>query len=134
MVDRVRIYRNLHKGTLSVKDWDRQSDTYGRVIARPNVFMLDYPRFIVSKAGRDRVLREKRKNVHAFVQGHPYSGKREGRRAVTEHKGFEVFYNPYKSEWFVDKDGNPVHQADWALITASETAYSIIAGNYPDKS
>ena len=131
MVDRVRIYRNLHKGTLSVKDWDRQSDTYGRVIARPNVFMLDYPRFIVSKAGRDRVLREKRKNVHAFVQGHPYSGKKE---AVTEHKGFEVFYNPYKSEWFVDKDGNPVHQADWALITAYETAYCIIAGNYPVKS
>ena len=86
MADRVRIYRNLHKGSLSIKDWDRQSPTYGRVIDRPNVYFVSYPRFIVSKAGRDRVLREKRKNVHAFVQGHPYSGKKE---AVTEHKGFE---------------------------------------------
>ena len=61
MADRVRIYRNLHKGSLSVKDWDRQSDTYGKVIDRPNAFFVSHPRFVVSKAGRDRVLREKRK-------------------------------------------------------------------------
>ncbi len=136
MADRVRIYRNLHKGSLSVKDWDRQSDTYGKVIDRPNTYFLAHPSFIVSQAGRDRVLREKRKNVHAYVQGHPVKGYRKAvllqRHRFNPKKGKQVFYNPYKNKHFVDSDGNVVTKAEWAYVEATKDNYSIYVGS--DKS
>ena len=130
--DRVRIYRNLNKGSLSVKDWDRQSDTYGKVIDRPNAFFVSHPRFVVSKAGRDRVLREKRKNVHAFVQGHPVKGYRKAvllqQHRFNPKKGKRVYYNPYESEWFTDDNGNSVHEANWAYVEATKDDYCIYVG------
>ena len=126
MADRVRIYRNLHKGSLSIKDWDRQSPTYGRVIDRPNVYFVSHPRFIVSKAGRDRVLREKRKNVHAYVQGHPVD--LDSDKVENATNGREVYYNPYNNDTFVDSKGEPIHKADWAYIEAFKDRYTIYAG------
>ena len=64
---KVFVYYNLHKKLWSVKALEGPQK--GRVITRSwYVTLLDAkPR--VSQAGRNRVLREKRKNVHAGLVG-----------------------------------------------------------------
>ncbi|QDP49012.1 MAG: hypothetical protein Unbinned465contig1000_3 [Prokaryotic dsDNA virus sp.] len=66
---RVRVYRNLNNGMLSVKDHYFDSPTYGKVIAYSNKVLIRGADFKVSKAGHNRVLREGRKHVHAYVEG-----------------------------------------------------------------
>ena len=59
----------------------------------------------VNKKGRERVLREKRKNVHAGISG--YLSQKFFSDAwddITEKELTEITYNPYKYESFVDKD------------------------------
>ena len=62
---KVYVYFNLHKRCFSVKALEGQAK--GLVIAYANDVVLFDPVFKVSKAGRDRVLRERKKNVHAGV-------------------------------------------------------------------
>ena len=61
---RVEVYFNLHKKTFSVR-----SCRTGRVIHHTDKVHIANPEFVVRKAGRERVLREGKKNVHAFVRG-----------------------------------------------------------------
>ena len=57
---RVYIYRNLRTKTWSVRH-------AGKVIAHPEEVLIRNADFQVSEPGRQRVLAERRKNVHAFV-------------------------------------------------------------------
>ena len=59
----VFVYKNLHKDCWSVKQ-------DGLVKLHTNDITLYDCEFKVSKVGRDRVLKEKRKNVHAGVRGY----------------------------------------------------------------
>lgn len=104
--ERVFVYRNIHKKCYSVK-----SLKTNRVIAHVDSIDLINVSFRVSQAGRDRVLREKRKNVHAGVVGIVASSSLEN--ATTD-----VTYNPYKYNSFVLKSNEaPVFSADKAQIT-----------------
>lgn len=106
--ERVFVYRNLHKKCYSVK-----SLKTGRVIAHVDSIDLINVSFRVSQAGRNRVLREKRKNVHAGVVG--YVSCPLG----AEHS-VSVTYNPYKFDSFVTKiDELPIFKADKARIDLS---------------
>jgi hypothetical protein len=104
---KVKVYFNLHRHLFSVVALEGPSK--GRVVAHRSVLRLANARFKVSEAGRQRVLREKRKNVHAFVVGelcemwvHP-----EGFRTR------EATYNPYVYSTFVLKDSQePIFSAD----------------------
>ena len=58
---KVRVYRNLHKNCFSVKQG-------GLVRCHADHVTLEDCKFIVSKAGQERVRDEGRKNVHAFVE------------------------------------------------------------------
>ena len=64
----VKAYFNLHKKCWSVIACEGEHK--GRVIAHCDEMQLTDVNFRVSESGRRRVLREKRKNVHAFVIGH----------------------------------------------------------------
>lgn len=64
---RVFIYWNLHRACWSIKALDGASK--GLVVAHAVHWQVEGVRFKVSEAGRQRVLREKRKNVHAGVVG-----------------------------------------------------------------
>ena len=85
----VFVYRNLHKNCWSLRDVKTR-----RVIAHASSLWLCNAKFKVSEAGRQRVLSEKRKNVHAGVVG------------IVMHEpdrvcGFRrVSYNPYKGPYF----------------------------------
>lgn len=111
MLKHVEVYRNLHNGKMSVRDCKTR-----RVIAHVDTITLAGVGFRVSKAGRERVLREGRKNVHAFVSGKvihfqgatPYKGRdlseyiwEAGSGLTLIGDGSVAVYNPYKYESFV---------------------------------
>jgi hypothetical protein len=89
----VDIYRNLHKGTWSIRD-----RATGRVIGHADSVLVKNATFVVQPAGRQRVLTEGRKNVHAFVRG------TIGDRTEETPCDVQVKYNPYKAGHFVRVD------------------------------
>ena len=119
---RVEVYFNLHK-----HQWSVRSARSGRVILHTDKVHIDKPTFVVRKAGRERVLREGKKNVHAFVRGD-----------ITVFDDFDpdyngyslVSYNPYKHDTFVDvHDVTPVRKAKRAVLQLEP---STVLGDYVD--
>lgn len=101
---KVFVYFNLHKKVFSVKALEGPNK--GRVIAHRSELNLGQATFKVSEAGRQRVLREKKKNVHAGVVGEWYG------TVEPIENGIAVTYNPYKYSSFVEQaTEQPIHQA-----------------------
>lgn len=105
---RVRVYWNLHR-----KCWSVQHA--GRVVAHARSVELAGVTFRVSAAGRARVLREGRKNVHAFACGEL--------RALDASPGIDVgdaaavSYNPRRGASFYRvADGADVARAARAFL------------------
>lgn len=135
---RVFIYWNLHRECWSIKALEGPSK--GRVIAHASAWAISHGvQFKVSGAGRQRVLREQRKNVHAGVVGdleawvsiHTASGagplEHLHRPSVFERENldacnaqpfvWQVTYNPYKGPTFITREnGEPITgaRAAWA--------------------
>ena len=100
----VEVYYNLHKKCLSVRK-------RGLVIDHVSSILLKNARFVVQPAGRKRVLKEKRKNVHAFVRGERVAV------ASFDGKSERITYNPYKYKSFVSVEtGKPVYKKDIVSI------------------
>ncbi len=121
---KVRVYRNLHNGLWSVKCMERDHRHYGKVILHCEEIMLAHVKPVVSSAGRNRVLRERRKNVHAYLEGEivSYCGEAYKERVLSDHTmltfseieeiidrhglnnmgGFDwsIGYNPYRAGYF----------------------------------
>ena len=110
-----KVYFNLHKKCLSVQ-------YKGKVIDHAKSICLKDVEFKVSQAGRARVLREKRKNVHAFVVGDVSLNRPPMyylRKYSDKYTEFErrVTYNPYKYNSFVYSDTfEPVYKVKWAGV------------------
>lgn len=105
---RVFVYFNLHKKVFSVKAMEGHNK--GRVIAHSNHVTLLNATFKVSEAGRQRVLREQRKNVHAGVIG-------EWVENTEELCKDGVTYNPYKFATFVTVQSfTPVYKASRVIL------------------
>ena len=62
--DRVRAYNNLQRKCFSVQDYKT-----GLVIEHTNKLCFTNAMFVVRKSGNERVKKEGRKHVHAFVNG-----------------------------------------------------------------
>jgi len=105
----VRCYKNLHKNKISVQV--KVSGSWKVVYHAESVDLINVT-FKVSKTGREKVLREKRKNVHAFVCGELISLDKS-----KKIQGEKVLYNPYKTETFVLADSNsPIESATIARV------------------
>lgn len=91
----VDVYWNLHKHVFSVRS--RAGETRGRVIGHADSFTLSNVQFVVNQAGRQKVLKEKRKNVHAFVRG--YWAEPESHSHFIGNLS-RVKYNPYAAGHF----------------------------------
>ena len=116
---KVEVYRNLHKNCWSVRDTKT-----GRVIQhRPSIAIRD-AKLVVRPAGRAKVLREQRKNVHAFVRGEiaePQRMVQELLQAIDREQPLrpteQISYNPYKHDSFVYTDsGDPVYDIDYIYL------------------
>jgi hypothetical protein len=71
-------------------------------------------KFAVQPAGREKVLHEKRKNVHAFVRGEVVS---VGQGIPPQGEWVKVTYNPYKYDSFVVAEtGEPIFAARAVVI------------------
>jgi hypothetical protein len=119
---KVFVYFNLHKKCFSIKALEGAMK--GRVIAHRDNVLLFRATFKVSQAGRERVLREKRKNVHAGVCGTWHdSGNDHGTLSSVKERGELVTYNPYKYNTFVYKEDESTADSAWCagLFTDTET-------------
>lgn len=115
---RVEVYRNLHTGTWSVRDIG-----VGRVVAHPNEVQIANASFVVRKAGRERVLSEKRKNVHAFVRGDLINIDKHFASDSLEDMN-NVRYNPYEAGSFVDTStGEPVETSEFVYMSISDGVF-----------
>jgi hypothetical protein len=96
---KVFAYRNLHRNCWSVKALE--GALKGRVIYHAQDVTLWNCTFKVSEAGRQRVLRERSKNVHAGIVG---MFDEDTAHWTPMKTGANVTYNPYKYDSFVFKD------------------------------
>lgn len=107
----VEVYWNFHKKLFSVR-------VKGKVVGHARRIWLHEVRFKVSEAGRQRVLREKRKNVHAVVRGRWIATPRWAQvETMTVHE-CPVSYNPYRGPNFTDGQGNPKHWGSYVRLAA----------------
>ena len=107
----VEVYRNLHKNCWSVRD-----NKTGRVIDHVDDIHLENTTLVVRPAGREKVLREKRKNVHAFIKGTP-SICSNG-HYMCSYIFDRVVYNPYRYASFVLEDTEePITQAKYIYLS-----------------
>ena len=73
----------------------------GKVKVHTSYICLQDVKFVVQPAGREKVLKEKKKNVHAFVKGYLISHKTMNRlNKDIEWTMDVVTYNPYKHPYF----------------------------------
>lgn len=87
----VEVYRNLNNGKLSIRQG-------GKVMGHADGVLLSRVRPVVNQKGRERVLRERVKNVHAYLKGMIEEGTGRG----LSYDG-ELYYDPYKVSEFTDK-------------------------------
>ena len=134
---RVFIYFNLHQKCLSIKALE--GEHRGKVIAHAHSAQLTGVEFKVSEAGRQRVITEQKKNVHAGIVGELWGAdikrfrftlNREERESISwfdpaHHAAdwlTDVTYNPYKYKSFVRKsdDTQPVLTSKFVSIQGKE--------------
>lgn len=93
-----RIYYNLHKGGFTVQHWVdgkgwRKLDTIDSLVAHNATFKI-------SENGRQKVIKERRKNVHAFILCTSFYSVKTTRDFFKR----ELYYNPYKTAAFIDRE------------------------------
>ena len=93
---KVSVYFNLHKHVWSVKALEGEHK--GRVVHHTDHIILKDAVQKVSEAGRQRVLREQVKNVHASIVG-TISGLESCEGCIAT-----LYYNPYTTPRFVYKE------------------------------
>ncbi|MGA4519254.1 hypothetical protein ACPA0F_18510 [Solibacillus silvestris] len=96
---KVKVYFNLHKKVFSIKDVET-----GLVLAHGNDIVIESPTFLVNQKGRERVLRESQKNIHAFIEG-SFAGINEMPDGVKQSYD-HIYYNPYKQDKFTVNETN----------------------------
>lgn len=109
MMDAIKVfvYFNLHKKCFSVKALEGESK--GKVIAHRDRVLVYKGETKVSEAGRQRVIREQRKNVHAGIVGYWDDNPPESMRSeygICWLGSYQLKYNPYKNETFVSSPYN----------------------------
>lgn len=100
----VWVYRNLQNRLWSIMQ-------NGLVVAHAKRVCLRDARYHVREGGRQRVLREKCKNVHAFVIG--------TLSKIPKNVDFTtcgVSYNPYNGSHFTTENGEALETSDWATL------------------
>jgi hypothetical protein len=78
----------------------------------------------VSQAGRERVLLERRKNVHAYICGEPLRRMPRSSHYLRRYDKFKIKYDPYAAPHFQTTAGDPIFKADYIVIqNGTVTAY-----------
>lgn len=116
---KVRVYRNLNKGCLSVQQ--------GGLVKchADNVVLRDF-KTVVNKAGQERVRRERAKNVHAFIEGFVVDAK-ETWKGMFDFGWGKCYYNPYETDHWTDPEtGEYIQSGEFADVAPD----SVLVYNY----
>jgi hypothetical protein len=105
---KLRIYRNLHTGTLSAQE---KTSKGWRVTMHPSKVTLKNATFKVNQTGRRKVLKDKQKNVHAVIEGELVDTK-------SLVQGKKITYDPYKTSQFMLESGKKVFEAELVSVDA----------------
>ena len=107
----VRVYRNLsasHNGEKGI--WSVKQDRVA--FHTTNIYLKDVE-FLVNEKHRQRVIKEKVKNVHAFVKGYICTPTTYFYRASDPwFLSGDIYYNPYKTAHFM----TGLHHCDTATV------------------
>lgn len=110
----VRVFKNPKRGCYSIMQ-------NGRVRASAKQIRLRDAEFLVKESGRQRMLRDNRRTIHAWVVGelveflHPEDGS-----SLQRLTGRSATYNPHRYTSFVDRDTEtPLNRA--ALVQFDES-------------
>lgn len=108
------VYFNLHKHVWSVR-------TKGKVKHHVDIVVFsEGAKFVVQPAGREKVIKEQRKNVHAFVRGDVTivsADMKKWGKFISENKTRLVSYNPYKKDHFFYVDtGERIDYSDEVVM------------------
>lgn len=112
-------YWNLHRSI-----WSEMQR--GKVIGHHPTVVLHDCEFRVRQAGRERVLREKKKNVHAFVVSGGYRHYPDAMEVnFDEVVMIEIKYNPFRAGFFYDNLWKQeVVSAATVLLTADKRVFA----------
>lgn len=115
------IYKNLHKSTSNYSVYSVRHN--GKVIDYMSHLELADCKLIVQKSGRKRVLKEKRKNVHAFIRCQDLRplNKHELTSLNSLDENNLINYDPYKKPFFYKvKCGSTIEYAEKLIILNSK--------------
>lgn len=126
---RVHIYRNLkHRDRRAWSVMAFDGPNKGKVVDVVDGVVLKDVRFVVNESGRQRVLREKQKNVHAFVDGTlvktfalaTLKTDLDGEDLVPRSGAkSRVSYDPYRFSTFVREDCGLAPVAEARLVVVA---------------
>lgn len=116
---RIHIYWNFHKKCFSL------SKTHGKKrwpVEHIYKAYIENASFIVRQSGREKVLKEKVKNVHAFIKVNPDEGKidLDQDMNIYDKKGTYIKYNPYLYDSFVTMSEEPISKASKVLLSVKD--------------
>tara|TARA_Y100000310_G_scaffold183473_1_gene183619 strand:+ start:336 stop:1040 length:705 start_codon:yes stop_codon:yes gene_type:complete len=105
------VYKNLHNDL-----WSIRNPKNGLVEGHAKSAILQNCKFAVQPKGRAKVLREKRKNVHAFCRGTFIGTDTQGWISIATRELHSVSYDPYTNENFVTENNKPVTTAQYVIL------------------
>ena len=115
---RVRVYYNLHKHVWSLQEYIPRKGW--RVRHHVINLVLKDVQFKVSEAGRQRVIREQRKHVHAWAIGTLVTLDTYNWSVDESNR---ISYNPYRNANFM-MNSTPVACAEEVIFTSSKQLFS----------
>ena len=106
---KVQVYKNLNRGDWSIR-------VKGKVIDHRREVTLANVSFHVGESSRQRVIRNRCREVHAWCVGELVETAPNG-------EGRSITYNPYRSGAFTYRDTNEeIRKADYVVFTALDGA------------
>ena len=128
------IYYNLHNGKWSIREVGSNL-----IVGHAAALTIESVTPIVREGGRQRVIKEKRKNVHAFLRGsirnlqgfESYKGRRkptQPRRPKLSVKPADTLvYNPYKGPTFFNvSKGEEFVYADIVRLSSDRSVHQLL--------
>lgn len=107
------MYYNLHKKCFSIR-------SKGKVVGHSDTVKVRFATFVVQPAGREKVIQQQRKNVHAFVRGE--LDRTRANPDLSEYR--QASYNPYKAPYFVDAEtGDELWAASDVILHKGKAYY-----------
>jgi hypothetical protein len=118
---KVFVYWNSNRKCWSIKALEGEHK--GRVIRHEPYVYMHSVKFKVSQAGRHRVLKEKRKNVHAGIVGYVCSTPMH----TYLWNQVQVTYNPHRDENFIRiGTWKPIFEAKGVYLTRNRKAFAYV--------